>query len=221
MNDLQTLFRRSTVRGYELRQGVEQLTHHLAKALRLGAVTLTWTAETTTAAINARGTILVAAVRDDATIGRPTLVRYCGFIIHELLHRAHTQFGAMYTIQGRNANYRRSLLNAVEDARIERLGIATKTLGNIEQVLHDLMGQMVSEATAAVPPLPRYHGTSRITAPNTKQTNDSSAAAIADGRSSGSTPSSSRAWTDSAASGSCMTSSAAAAARSGDMPCDS
>jgi uncharacterized protein with von Willebrand factor type A (vWA) domain len=150
MNDLQTLFRRSTVRGYELRQGVEQLTHHLAKALRLGAVTLTWTPETTTAAINARGTILVAAVRDDATITRPTLVRYCGFIIHELLHRAHTQFGAMYTIQGRNANYRRSLLNAVEDARIERLGIATKTLGNIEQVLHDLMGQMVSEAIAEV-----------------------------------------------------------------------
>lgn len=150
MNDLQTLFRRSTVRGYELRQGVEQLTQHLAKALRLGTVTLTWTPETTTAAINARGTILVAAVRDDATIGRPTLVRYCGFIIHELLHRAHTQFGAMYTIQGRNANYRRSLLNAVEDARIERLGIATKTLGNIEQVLHDLMGQMVSEAIAEV-----------------------------------------------------------------------
>jgi cobalamin biosynthesis protein CobT len=150
MTNLQTMFRRSTVRGYELRQGVEQLTHHLAKALRLGTVMVTWTAETTTAAINARGTILVAAVRDDATITRPTLVRYCGFIIHELLHRAHTQFGAMHTIQGRNANYRRALLNAVEDARIERLGIATKALGNIEQVLHDLMGQMVSEALAEV-----------------------------------------------------------------------
>lgn len=150
MSDLQTLFRRSTVRGYELRQGVEQLTQHLAKALRLGTVTLTWTAETTTAAINARGTILVAAVRDDATITRPTLVRYCGFIIHELLHRAHTQFGTMNAIQGVNTQYRRALLNAVEDARIERLGIATKTLGNIEQVLHDLMGQMVSEALAEV-----------------------------------------------------------------------
>ena len=91
MNDLQTLFRRSTVRGYELRQGVEQLTHHLAKALRLGTVTLTWTAETTTAAINARGTILVAAVRDDATIGRRP---WCATAV--------SSFTNCYTVRTRN-----------------------------------------------------------------------------------------------------------------------
>ena len=150
MSNLQTLFRRSTIHGWELRQGVEQLAHHLTKALGLGAVTVTWTAGTTTAAINARGNILVAAVRDDARITRPTLIRYCGYIIHELLHRKHTTFSTMTMIPQQNARYRRSLLNAVEDARIERLGISTRTLGNIEEVLHDLMRQMVSESLEQV-----------------------------------------------------------------------
>lgn len=147
---IDTLLRRPFIHGWELRPGIEQFAHHLSSALGLRPVSITWSPEISTAGINRRGSMFLAAVQDDARITRPALVRYVGFVVHELLHRKSTQFGTMEKMDGPGVQYRRALLNAVEDARIEREAIAGGLLGNVEGLLHDLLGQMVTEALASV-----------------------------------------------------------------------
>lgn len=136
--------------GYEARQGIETLAHHLCSGLRLTPVQITWKDWIPTAAINARGDLLLSAIRDDARITRPVLHRYVGFVVHELLHRRYTNFSTANIICGFNAQYRRQLLNAVEDARIEQQGIRSNLLGNIEGCLHALIGDMVTRALVEV-----------------------------------------------------------------------
>jgi Mg-chelatase subunit ChlD len=140
------LFNRATIKGYELRQGVEAFTHHACSALGLPAVTLDWKRGIRTAAISARGEILLANITDDATITRATLVRYCGFVVHELLHRKYTAFDWKYS----QIPYLAALHNACEDAWIEHSAINAGLLGNIEGLLSGLVDQMVAEAKAEV-----------------------------------------------------------------------
>jgi Mg-chelatase subunit ChlD len=140
------LFNRATIKGWELRQGVEAFTHHACAALDLAAVTLEWQRGIRTAAISARGEIYLSNVNDDATITRATLVRYCGFVVHELLHRKYTNFDPKYD----KVPYLAALHNAVEDAWIEHSAIDAGLLGNIAGLLGGLVDQMVTEAKAEV-----------------------------------------------------------------------
>jgi hypothetical protein len=140
------LFNRPTIRGWELRQGVEAFAHHACSALSLRPVKVSWRAGITTAAIDASGTVILAAVADETTITRATLMRYCGFVVHELLHRKHTRFDSKYRLN----DYLSGLHNAVEDAWIEHSAIDAGLLGNIEGLLTALVDQMVAEAIEAV-----------------------------------------------------------------------
>jgi Mg-chelatase subunit ChlD len=138
-----SILNRRTVRGWELRQGVEQFAHQTAKHLGLYRIRVVWAA-IPTAAINGNGTMILAAVKDDAVIGRATLVRYVGFVLHELLHRKYSRFD----ING-DTDYLRRLHNAVEDAWIERRAIREGVTGNIKAVLTELVQQIVDESQVA------------------------------------------------------------------------
>jgi Mg-chelatase subunit ChlD len=140
------LFNRPTIKGWELRQGVEAFAHHACSAMGLRPINVIWRKGIQTAAIDAGGNVLLAAVADDATITRATLMRFCGFVVHELLHRKHTTFGSQYRLNP----YLDSLHNACEDAWIEHSAIDAGLLGNVEGLLTALIEQMVAEAGEAV-----------------------------------------------------------------------
>ena len=139
-----SILNRRTVRGWELRHGVEQFAHQTAQHLGLPGIRVHWE-RIPTAAINGKGEMLLAAVKDDAVIGRATLVRYVGFVLHELLHRKYSDF----EVNG-GQDYLRRLHNAIEDAWIERRAIAQGLTGNIKGVLSELVQQVVSESMAEV-----------------------------------------------------------------------
>lgn len=141
---MSSIINRRTVRGWELRQGVEQFAHQTANHLGLNGIRIKW-ANIPTAAINGSGTMILAAVKDDAVIGRATLVRYVGFVLHELLHRKYSNFN----VKGSD-DYLARLHNAVEDAWIERRAIAEGLTGNIKGVLTELVQQIVNESIAQV-----------------------------------------------------------------------
>jgi hypothetical protein len=131
--------------GWEFREAIEAATHKVASDLGLGRVTVIWNGGITTAGINRYGDIHLANVRDDALLTRADLMKYSGFVIHELLHRKYTDFGATSSIQ-----YVDQLCNALEDARIEHLAIDNQLTGNVTQLLTVLIDRMVSEALAEV-----------------------------------------------------------------------
>lgn len=139
-----SILNRRSVRGWELRQGVEQFAHQTAKHLGLHGIRVVWAA-ISTAAINGNGTMILAAVKDDAVISRATLVRYVGFVLHELLHRKYSRFD----VNG-DTDYLRRLHNAVEDAWIERRAIREGLTGNIKAVLTELVQQIVGESIPQV-----------------------------------------------------------------------
>ena len=139
-----SILNRRSVRGWELRQGVEQFAHQTAKHLGLHGIRVVWAA-ISTAAINGNGTMILAAVKDDAVISRATLVRYVGFVLHELLHRKYSRFD----VNG-DTDYLRRLHNAVEDAWIERRAIREGLTGNIKAVLTELVQQIVNESIPQV-----------------------------------------------------------------------
>lgn len=149
--DFNVLFNRPTIKGFELRQGIDQFAQHVCSHLRLRDITLEWSNNVPTAMVNQHGTIRVANVRDDAVITHNTLVRYAGFIVHELLHIKYTDFDVQSTRSRPGLQYIATLHNAVEDAWIERTGIASELLGNIEGLLQGLMEQIISEGEAAAP----------------------------------------------------------------------
>lgn len=135
-----SIFSRRSVRGYELRHGIEGFAHQTAAALGLPGVRVEWQ-PISTAAINQHGRMILSAVKDDAVITHRTIVRYTGFVVHELLHRKYTDFLARD-----NRPYVNALHNAVEDAWIERRAIDAALTGNIRAVLTDLVGQIVDES---------------------------------------------------------------------------
>jgi hypothetical protein len=131
--------------GWEFREAIEAATHKIASDLGLSGVTVIWNGGITTANINSYGVIHLANVKDDALLTRSDLMKYSGFVIHELLHRKYTDFDATSSIQ-----YVHHLCNALEDARIEHLAIDNQLTGNVTQLLTVLIDRMVSEALAEV-----------------------------------------------------------------------
>lgn len=139
------LMARPWVYGWELRKGINALVQSLASANKRRVLRVEW-GGTQTAAVNGSGLMRLAAVADDARVSRALLVRYVGFVIHEVLHLVYTDF----TVRN-SAPYIDRLHNAVEDIWIERRGITSGLTGNIEAVLTDLVNQIVDESLAAVP----------------------------------------------------------------------
>jgi cobalamin biosynthesis protein CobT len=132
-----------TLKGWEFRKGIDDAAHKVASTLKI-KVTVSWE-KISTACVDSHGNIVLCDVADDAVIKQTTFVRYMGFVIHEMLHKKYTKFGIAF----RN-DYVRQLTNALEDARIEHLGIAAELTGNISKVLGDLADAISTEALAEV-----------------------------------------------------------------------
>lgn len=141
---IQKMLGRRTVRGYQFRSAIDSFFHHAAEALGVKHPCLIWCDGTQTACVNSKGTVKVANIQDDAAITQATMIKYVGFIIHELLHSKYTDFNVTSDI-----DFIRSLHNAVEDAYIEHAGINDNLLGNITATLTALIDEMVDQALAA------------------------------------------------------------------------
>jgi len=144
ISTIQKMLGRRTVRGFQFRSAIDSFFHHAAEALGVRHPCLVWCDGTQTACVNAKGTVKVANIQDDAMITQATMVKYVGFIIHELLHSKYTDFNVTSDI-----DFIRSLHNAVEDAYIEHAGINDNLLGNISATLTALIDEMVDQALAA------------------------------------------------------------------------
>jgi hypothetical protein len=127
--------------GFEFRPAVTLFAHKICAALDLPPVSIEWCEGTSTAAINSRGKIRLANVRDDAILTRKDLAKYVGFVVHELLHRKYTNFN----VRGAN-QYIDQLHNAIEDAWIESAAIKAKLTGNIAELLGVLIDDMATQA---------------------------------------------------------------------------
>ena len=133
-------------KGYQFKSAVADLILKVAKNLKR-EVTIKWDKGISTAGINHRGEIRLADVADDAKLTHADLVKYCGYGVHELLHRLFTDFNAQADY---DEKYISELHNAIEDAFIEHKGIALSTTGNIKNLLTTLVENMVAEALVAV-----------------------------------------------------------------------
>jgi hypothetical protein len=130
-------------KGYQFKSAVADLILKVAKNLKR-EVTIKWDSCIATAGINGRGEIRLADVADDAKLTHADLVKYCGYGVHELLHRLFTDFSAQ--ADRFDEQYISELHNAIEDAFIEHKGIALSTTGNIKNLLTTLVENMVAEA---------------------------------------------------------------------------
>ena len=131
-------------KGYEVRAAVESLGYKVCSYLKLRNVRIGWNAGIQTACINQRGTLWLADIADDAVVPRSVLEDYCGYVIHELLHRKYTDF----SVRG-DTPYLARLHNAVEDVWIERKAVEAKLTGNIETLLRNLINNMIDKAFEA------------------------------------------------------------------------
>ena len=136
-----------TMRGYEFMRGIETFTHKVCSALGLPPVTVRWT-QISTACIDAYGRMELSIVKDDAIISGAVFERYCGKVLHELLHRAFTDFNVVTTRAARQ--YVMQLHNGIEDGRIESECIRLNMTGNCSQLLTRLIDGFVAEAMAQV-----------------------------------------------------------------------
>jgi len=140
--NLNTIIGRPKILGWELRTAIEQALPRITQALEIQPVELEWL-PASTASIDQHGNIRLPIVADDTVIARPLVVRYVGYIVHELLHRKYTNFRVNAKDQ-----YLARMHNAVEDVWIEREAVKSGLLGNIESLLGGLIDGIVSEALA-------------------------------------------------------------------------
>lgn len=131
-------------KGYEVRAAVESLGYKVCSYLSLRNVRIGWSADVQTACINGRGILWLADIADDAVVSRAVFEDYCGYVIHELLHRKYTDF----SVRG-DTPYVQRLHNAVEDVWIERKAVNVKLTGNIEALLGNLINNMIDKAFEA------------------------------------------------------------------------
>lgn len=131
--------------GYQFKQAVEELTLKIAEEFKVKVQSIEWIAGLSTAGTDNYGDIYFSDVSDDAVLFDIDVQRYVGFAVHEMLHRAYTDFNV--TTEN---HYLRQLHNACEDAWIEHKGIDNNLTGNIRGLLTCLLDQIVTEANATV-----------------------------------------------------------------------
>jgi len=134
------------MKGFEARRGLTLAAHTICAALELPAINVRFCDKTQTASMSGGGELCLANIDDDSIVTRAMFHRWVGFVVHELLHRKWTDFTPIYSIYN---PYIKTLLNALEDARIERKAIATNLLGNVTNLLGTLLDGMVTEALAS------------------------------------------------------------------------
>lgn len=142
-----------TYRFFEVRAAVEAVAQKLIKAIDASGiktqnnfkVTISWSKNIGTAAISEYGDMYLADRPDDELVTRATLERYTGKVVHEILHRAYTDF----RVHGAG-QYLHQLHNALEDAYIENSAIAAGLLGNIGGLMGNLADALAREALAQV-----------------------------------------------------------------------
>lgn len=136
---------KATLKGFELRHGVEQAAHKFCSGLGLPPVSIEWSTGISTAGITSAGEMILADIRDDAVVSKSLFTRYVGFVLHELAHHKFTDFKTNGGDQ-----YLRALHNAVEDIWIERQVIDQGLVGNALSVFTDLVNQIVDESLKSV-----------------------------------------------------------------------
>ena len=144
-----------TYRFHEVRGAVEAVMQKLRKAIETAMderglrtqngfrLNLIWTKSIDTAAISSEGTLYLADRADDELVTRQILERYCGKVVHEILHAVFTDF----TVNAKG-QYLRQLHNALEDAFIENSAIKYGLLGNIGALMGGLADTLANEAIA-------------------------------------------------------------------------
>lgn len=132
---------------FEFRAAVGEFAHKLFNSMSMpvSRMSVHWLDGITTAGVNSQGDMFLANIDDDQVVTHPTLVKYCGFIVHELCHFKWTDF----SVRG-NDQYLDQLHNAVEDAWIEHNAIASKLTGNVTDLLTTLVEGMTKEAISTV-----------------------------------------------------------------------
>lgn len=143
--NIETLLSRPTVRGFEFRMGLEAYAHKVGKSLGLKDINVHWYGGIQTAGMNSCGDLYLSNVTDEAIISRALVVKYAGYVVHELLHHKYTDFNAQS-----HMDYIRTLHNAVEDGWIENTAIQSGLLGNIAPLLGELIDTMSRDALAQV-----------------------------------------------------------------------
>jgi cobalamin biosynthesis protein CobT len=141
--NIETILSRPSIRGLEFRLGIEAYAHKAASALGLTRVTVIWSHGITTAGINQGGELHLASVPDDSVVSRALVLKYAGFVVHELLHHAYTDFAYA---QNAHSQYLRVLHNAVEDGWIENKAITEGLLGNVGPLLGEMIDTMTAKA---------------------------------------------------------------------------
>ena len=127
---------------FEFRDAISEFAHKLHKTLRIdGPLRIYWSDEITTAGVNHHGCMYLADIADDKMVTHQTLVKYCGFIVHELCHMRWTDF----SVRG-DCEYVDQLHNAVEDAWIEHNAIKSELTGNVKELLTTLVEGMTAQS---------------------------------------------------------------------------
>jgi Mg-chelatase subunit ChlD len=133
-------------KAHEFRSAVSEFAHKLHGSLRLsGQLRVTWTGGISTAGVNHYGEMFLSDIADDKMVSHATLVKYCGFVVHELCHTRWTDFSART-----GDAYLGQLHNAVEDAWIEHNAIKSNLTGNVTELLTTLVNNMTDEAIKTV-----------------------------------------------------------------------
>lgn len=139
---LATLLGRPSIRGFELRQGIESLVDQVCRSAKVTPPLVVWDRSISTAAVTQSGhKMYLACPADDAVITRKVFTRYVGYVLHEVLHLIYSN-----NFTPSNHAYLHALWNAIEDAWIEHKGIQARMTGNIEAVLRELVRQITQEA---------------------------------------------------------------------------
>ena len=142
-------------KGYEFREAVTAFAHKAAKALDTSLTDLTWDSGATTASINQNALMRLPDVRDDAVLTQVQLMKYTGYILHELMHSKYTAFRDWDGIKeradnrGLDGNYVFKMWNAIEDAWIENRAIRENVTGNVEGAMTAMADHVMQRAIDA------------------------------------------------------------------------
>jgi Mg-chelatase subunit ChlD len=139
-------------KGYEFREAITAFAHKAAKAVGVVLGGVRWVAGATTASINERHEMRLPDVRDDAVLTHVQLVKYTGYILHELMHGKFTQFDVWDDIpdravaRGLDHQYTFKMWNGIEDAYIENRAIREGITGNVDDAMTAMADHVMQRA---------------------------------------------------------------------------
>ena len=139
-------------KGYEFREAITAFAHKAAKAVGVFLGDVQWVAGATTASINERHEMRLPDVRDDAVLTQVQLVKYTGYILHELMHGKFTRFDQWTDLTeraeagGLDPKYTFKMWNGIEDAYIENRAIREGITGNVDAAMTAMADHVMQRA---------------------------------------------------------------------------